>query len=132
MSLYRVGKENYGYSHLDGDKLHLVERGNLWRLGHGVLPIYRDLSEEATLIYQMGQVEEIRNPASGRYHSWTQSEMLDAIEAGLAHGIAGSDTILPWGTSVYPVLFKDTELGSRVAQATLKAFGRIPDDSLKP
>jgi hypothetical protein len=106
--------------------LELVERGPIWKLMHDEPVVFESLEEETRLTKLMGHYKEVRNPDTSKSpHAWTKDEILDAIEEGIAHGLSVSGGIFG-GPHFSAILFSDEDLGRRVADATLKGFGRTP------
>ncbi|MES3004484.1 MAG: hypothetical protein V4690_00045 [Patescibacteria group bacterium] len=100
----------------------LIERGNLWKLHHNEPLKFANLKEEADFFSEIGEVEEVRNPANELY-SWRKNEVVEAIKTGLAHGFFVTDELFGVGHYVSAKRFKNEELGARVAKATLEGLG---------
>lgn len=112
------------YSSISEDNLFLVRRGPVWKFYHNEPIVFRDIQEEANFFETLGHTREVRNPANGLY-SWTKDEVLDGIKKGIVHGFSVSDGFLGTGPRVNARLFKNAELGRRVAKATLEGFGIV-------
>ena len=110
-----------GRIHVTESELELIERGNLWRYYHGEELVFTDLREEAEFFQLIGQTESVRNPANNSY-SWTEEEVLKAIEDGLVHGFSVSPGLFGSGPHIDALRFLNKNLGARVADATLRGF----------
>jgi hypothetical protein len=101
------------------DELSLIERGKVWKYLHHEPIEFANLKEEADLHNMLGLTDEVKNPTKDLY-SWTLDEVLEAIKCGLVHGFVQSHM---FGTpSIEALLFRDADLGKRVAKATLEGF----------
>ena len=110
-----------GRIHVMESELELIERGNLWRYYHGEKLVFTSLREEAGFFQLIGQTESVRNPANNSY-SWTEEEVLKAIEDGLVHGFSVSPGLFGSGPHIDALCFRNKNLGARVADAILRGF----------
>jgi len=108
----------------NADDIALLERGPVWKYYHGEPITFNSIEEEATFFDLLGHDDEVRNPINGKY-SWTEKEVLDAIQKGFVHGFSISDSIGTGTPRITALHFRDEELGRRVAQATLQGFKMI-------
>lgn len=108
------------------DNIHLVSRGNIWKYYHNEPISFNDLREEMDFYMLLGQYVEMPNPIT-RIYNWTKNDILVAIKDGVGHSIQGMRTPFTpiWDNShkLRLIKFDNEDLGSRVAQATLKGFG---------
>ena len=111
--------ERQGMTAAEESWITLVERGNVWKYYHNEPIVFADLQEEATFATRIGQTTEVRNPVSGRF-DWTKEEVLAAIQAGTVHGFSISNLFRT--SHIVAKLFKDENLGKRVAEETLKGL----------
>lgn len=121
MPIYQCGRDYGGYSHYRERDLELVERGNVWKRAAGEKMVFADLEEEASFFNQVGEYEEIRNPALGSY-KWTLEEALEAIQQGIAHGFKSGIAPYSQSPSINLIRFHDEMVGDRVRGMTLLGF----------
>jgi len=108
---------------VNASELKLIERGNVWKHFNGEKPVFADLSEEAAFFGMLGQVDEVPNPASGKY-KWTLAEVVQAAKDGIVdcmtcdHGFFGTSKEVQHRAQ----RFRDRELGERVRAKFVKEF----------
>lgn len=121
-AIYTCGKDHGPYRMAREDDLKLVERGNIWKRGHGEDMEFFGVEEEAKFYLAVDEYDWIGNSTP---NSWTLDEALAAIEEGTAHGLRDNpkeDNRCP----IQPVKFWNAELGERVRKFTLREFLRSP------
>jgi len=117
---YQVEREGNNVS-VGESSIELIERGNVWKFYNKQPLSFIDLKEEATFFHLIGQTEDVPNPIYCRYR-WTEEQALEAVTKGLVHGFGNKESPYPIASHVNALLFKDGEVGRRIAEATLKGF----------
>lgn len=103
-------------------EMTLLARGPVWCWYHNEPVIFASLQEEADFHYQMGFVEEVRNPKTDLF-SWTLEETLTAIKDGLADGFSVSRGLFGSNDLNHSLIkYKHEDVGKRVRAATLEGF----------
>lgn len=111
-----------GIRHVDEIHLKLVERGNVWKYWHNEPIAWNSVEEQANFYNMLGQIDEIKNPASGNY-GWTKDEAVDAIYNDVGDCISVS-SMFGSNPVTFVKRFRDRELGEKVRQLTMKGFPR--------
>ena len=99
---------------------NLVKRGNVWKYFHGEKLKFRSLREEISFYAGLGDMQEVRNPASDHYQ-WTLDEFKQAVKADIIDGMTAGGLLLP-SDNINAYRFKNRDLGERVRQETMKGF----------
>ncbi len=105
-------------------ELILIERGNVWREGHGEPLVFHSLEEEIRFAINMGRANEVRNPKNDLY-SWSLEEVLQAIRDDIVDGFTGSTGLFSDQKRLSARRFEDRNLGERIRQKTLDGFSTI-------
>lgn len=122
---YEVSFAEGGTTSAEECWLELIERGNVWKYYNDQPLTFADIKEEAGFFQLVGQTEEVRNPRTN-FYTWEKDEVLEAIKNGIVHGFTVSGGFFGSGPSIQAIRFNDSDLGRRVAQATLAGFDLTP------
>lgn len=103
------------------DDLELVERGKVWKFYHNEPIEFVDIKEEANFFLMLGHTDDVRNPENGLF-KWTKRQVLRAIKKGIVHGFTVRGALFGPKPSIEAYVFRNPDLGRRVAEATLAGF----------
>jgi hypothetical protein len=106
-------------------ELKLIERGNLWKMGHGEPLEFADIEEEAKFYHSLGMSQKVyRNSrVSGEETGWYEYDFADAVS--LIRSGRGQEMKVKNSKHMTFVVIKydDEEFGKRMRAHTLARFG---------
>jgi len=104
--------------------MSLLKRGNVWKFYHKEPMTFKDIWAEALFYYLIGEYDDVVDPETGNM-SWHRDDALKTIGSGKGHGIVANDDFLTQRTyNLRVIMFRNPNVGRRIAQATLQAAKR--------
>lgn len=112
---------NGGHVAVNGSRVTLISRGNVWKHHNGEKPEFKDLSEEADFFRMLGHTDNVRNPENDLY-KWELKEVIQASRDGIVDCLSVSGGIFGGNTRHETIRFRDRNLGERVRALFIEEF----------